>query len=164
MKPENVRGSSYSTQEFEKAFKVEYKLNAQYSWDSGYAISKYLAGLKGGKILGIKCHKCQRILLPPRAFCEECFIPIDEWIELKDSGVVNTFSISYVATDVTRLKEPQIPAVIEIDGASAGIAIMHLLGEVKPSDVKIGMRVKAMWKPPNEREGAITDIKYFKPE
>jgi len=23
--------------------------------------------------------------------------------------------------------------------------------------------VKAVWKPPEEREGAITDIKYFKP-
>jgi len=25
------------------------------------------------------------------------------------------------------------------------------------------MRVKAVWKPPEQREGAITDIKYFKP-
>jgi uncharacterized OB-fold protein len=29
--------------------------------------------------------------------------------------------------------------------------------------VKIGMRVQAVWKPENEREGAITDILYFKP-
>jgi uncharacterized OB-fold protein len=25
------------------------------------------------------------------------------------------------------------------------------------------MRVQAVWKPPEEREGAITDILYFKP-
>jgi uncharacterized OB-fold protein len=25
------------------------------------------------------------------------------------------------------------------------------------------MKVKAVWKPAEEREGAITDIKYFKP-
>jgi uncharacterized OB-fold protein len=41
--------------------------------------------------------------------------------------------------------------------------IMHLLGEVDPQKVKIGMRVQAVWKPPKEREGAITDILYFKP-
>jgi len=43
------------------------------------------------------------------------------------------------------------------------VGIMHLLGEVAPDDVKIGMRVKAVWKPPEEREGSILDIKYFKP-
>jgi uncharacterized OB-fold protein len=53
--------------------------------------------------------------------------------------------------------------VIDIDGASKGIGIMHLLGEVKPEEVKIGMRVKAVWKPAAERQGAITDIAYFKP-
>jgi len=56
-----------------------------------------------------------------------------------------------------------LPAVIEIDGASKGMGIMHLLGEVKPEDIKIGMKVKAVWKPESERTGSITDIEYFKP-
>ncbi|MCI0530723.1 MAG: DNA-binding protein, partial [candidate division Zixibacteria bacterium] len=58
---------------------------------------------------------------------------------------------------------PQMPAVIEIDGTSKTKGILHMLGEVNPKDVKIGMKVKAVWKFPREREGAITDIKYFKP-
>jgi hypothetical protein len=29
--------------------------------------------------------------------------------------------------------------------------------------LKIGMRVKAVWKPEQEREGAITDIRHWKP-
>ena len=41
--------------------------------------------------------------------------------------------------------------------------IMHKLGEVDPDAVKIGMRVQAVWKPEEEREGSITDILYFKP-
>ena len=40
---------------------------------------------------------------------------------------------------------------------------MHLLGEVEPDEVKIGMKVQAVWKPAKERVGAITDILYFKP-
>jgi len=163
MKPEIVKGKDLSKKEFESSVKVKYGLKAEYSYDSGYAISKYLKGLKEGKILGVKCHKCHRILVPPRSFCELCFIPIAEWIELKDTGTVNTFSISYVSADVTRLKDPEFPAVIEIDGASPGIGIMHMLGEVKQKDIKIGMKVKARWKPEKERIGAITDIKYFKP-
>ena len=40
---------------------------------------------------------------------------------------------------------------------------MHYFGEMKPEELKIGMKVKAVWKPEKERTGSITDIKYFKP-
>ena len=92
-----------------------------------------------------------------------CFKLIDGYTYVKDTGKVNTYSISYIAADASRVKEPTIVAVIELDGASPGIGILHVLGEVKPEEVKFGMRVKAVWKPPEQREGAITDIKYFKP-
>jgi len=62
-----------------------------------------------------------------------------------------------------RLEDPQLPAVIEIDGASSGMGIMHMLGEVDPQEIEIGMRVQAVWKPAEERVGSITDIAYFKP-
>lgn len=158
-----VRGTDLKKEDFEKVTKIEYRPKLEYAWDAGYAIGKFLQGLKDGKILGIRCRKCDRILVPPRAFCELCFVPLDDWVELKDTGRVNTFSISYISWDVKRLEKPQIPAVIEIDGASKGIGILHLLGEVKPEDVKVGMRVKAVWKKPEDRIGAITDILYFKP-
>ncbi|MCX7732143.1 MAG: Zn-ribbon domain-containing OB-fold protein [candidate division WOR-3 bacterium] len=137
--------------------------DARYGWDAGIAIGRYLAGLKNGIILGVHCKKCGRTMVPPRIFCEWCFRNVDEWVELQDTGKVNTFSLCYVTWDVKRIKEPQIPAVIEIDGASPGMGIMHLLGDVKPEMVRIGMKVKAVWKPVSEREGAITDIRYFKP-
>jgi hypothetical protein len=135
----------------------------RYAWDAGVAIGRYLAELKEGRIIGTKCRKCRRTVVPPRIFCEWCFRPMDEWVHLQDTGKVVTFSLCYVTWDVKRIEEPMLPAVIEIDGTSHGIGIMHLLGEVDPKEVKIGMRVKAVWKPPEEREGAITDIKYFRP-
>lgn len=86
-----------------------------------------------------------------------------EFIPLSDTGIVNTFSLCYVTWDVKRIENPEIPAVIEIDGASPLHGIMHMLGEVEPEDVYIGMRVQAVWKPAQDREGSITDILYFKP-
>ncbi|HEX78514.1 MAG TPA: Zn-ribbon domain-containing OB-fold protein [Dehalococcoidia bacterium] len=141
---------------------TEWHPNLKYAWDAGIGYGRYFAELKRGRIMGTKCHKCRRVLLPARAFCECCFRTVDEWIRLKDTGTVNTFSIAYTDSMANRIKEPQIPALIEIDG-SGGVAIMHLLGEVDPKQVKIGMRVKAVWKPEAEREGAITDIEYWKP-
>ncbi|GAB4296553.1 MAG: Zn-ribbon domain-containing OB-fold protein [Myxococcota bacterium] len=138
----------------------------EYAWDNGVAISAYLKGLKEGKIIASYCHKCGRIMLPPREFCELCWRTTDGKLEVKDTGTVETFSIARIHFDASRLKpgeKPQIPAVISIDGASEKMGILHLLGEVEPEDVKIGMKVQAVWKPAPEREGSITDIRYFKP-
>ena len=139
------------------------ELRGEFAWDTGIAIGRYLAGLKQGQILGARCNTCRTVVVPPRTVCEWCYRPMDYYISLQDIGVVNTFSLCYVTWDVQRIQEPEIPAVIEIDGASPLHGIMHLLGEVDPQKVHIGMRVKAVWKPPDERQGAVTDILYFKP-
>ncbi len=149
-----------------KVLTLHKKPNLKYAWDNGPAIDRYLAELKKGRIIARKCNKCRRIMIPPRMFCELCWRPTDEWVYVEDTGVVNTFSICYVNWDASRIKKgdkPHLPAVIEIDGASDGMGILHVLGEVEPDKVKIGMKVKAVWKKPEEREGAITDILYFKP-
>jgi uncharacterized protein len=149
-----------------KIFMTEDSLNCAYAWDTGVAINRYLSELKKGKIIATKCRKCSRTMLPPRLFCELCFVPVADWVQVMDSGVVNTFSICHVHWDASRIKEgekPYLPAVIEIDGASPGMGIMHLLDEVEPDQIKIGMKVKAVWKPEAERTGSITDIRYFKP-
>lgn len=135
----------------------------RYSWAAGVAISRFLNELKEGRIIGRKCFKCARTLVPPRMYCEQCFRPTDDWAFVKDTGTVNTYSISHVAADASRLKEPLLVAVVELDGASPGMGILHTLSEVEPSRVQIGMKVRAVWKPAGEREGAITDIRYFKP-
>jgi hypothetical protein len=134
----------------------------RYAWSTGTAMSRFLKELKNGKIIARKCHKCGHIVVPPRMYCELCFKPTDEWVYVKDTGTINTYSISYLAADATRLKEPILVAIIDLDGASKDMGIFHHLGEVKKEDIKFGMRVKAVWKPPKERTGAITDIKYFK--
>jgi uncharacterized OB-fold protein len=139
------------------------QLHGEFSWDTGVAIRSFLGGLKEGMILGSRCTTCRKVVLPPRTVCEWCFNPMDSYIQLSDIGTVNTFSLCYVTWDVKRIEEPQIPAVIEIDGASPLHGIMHLLGEADPEKVHIGMRVEAVWKPAEERQGSITDILYFKP-
>ncbi len=141
-------------------------LDCEYTWDAGVAIGRYLQELKNGRIIGRECDECRRILVPPRMFCEICWRPNDRWVYVKDTGTVNTFSICYVNWDASRIEPghpPHLPAVIELDGATKMIGIMHILGEVDPQAIKIGMKVKAVWKPEEERTGAITDIKYFKP-
>jgi uncharacterized OB-fold protein len=145
-----------------KVLSTYWKPKLEYGWDAGVAISRYLAGLKEGRIIGVSCECCRRVVVPPRVVCEWCWEPTDQWVYLEDTGTVNTYSICYIRWDASRAEEPQIPAVIEIDGADKA-GFLHLLDEVDPEDVEIGMRVQAVWKPAAERIGSITDIKYFKP-
>ena len=162
--PYTTAGHSLSEKDFREAVgAVDFQVEARYAWDAGVAVSRFLAGLREGRILARECRICRRVLVPPRMFCEECFRPTDRWEEVRDTGRVNTFSICYIRWDMVKLDEPEIPAVVEIDGASPGIGFMHKLGEVDPDDVRIGMDVEAVWKPEGEREGSILDIRYFRP-
>ena len=158
-------GREITTEEIRKGKVLEsiQKVEPRYNWAAGVAISRFLIELKNGKIIGRKCMQCKRILVPPRMYCEQCYRPTDEWVQVKDTGTVNTFSISHVGTDARRLKTPILVAVVDIDGASPGMGILHNLGEVERSKISVGMKVQAVWKGSEERQGAITDIRYFKP-
>lgn len=163
-----LRGTPLSSKDFKGEELIMYSdtLKSTYTWDLGVGLKRYLQELKRGRIIARECLSCKRILLPPRMFCELCFTPTHRWVYVKDTGVVNTYSICYVNWDASRLKtheSPYLPAVIVLDGASLGMGILHLLGEVKREEIHIGMRVKAIWKKRESREGSITDIMYFKP-
>ena len=144
---------------------TRYQTELSYSWSSGKAISRFLAGLREGELWGRRCSRCDRTLVPPRMYCEMCFRPTDDWVKLESRGRVVTYSVSYVNADATRRKgeEPILIAVIEIGGASPLMGILHLLGEVEADEVAVGMEVEAVWKPQGKRQGAITDIRYFRP-
>ncbi len=159
-----VRGTKLTSDEFHnKVIAVKHAPEIEYDWATGVAISKFLKGLKDGKIIGVYCDSCDRTVTPPRMFCEECFSPMSKYVDLPDTGIINTFSIAYIKTDASRVEKPQLPAVIDIDGTSISPSgFLHLLDEINPDDIKIGMKVKAVWKDAIDRTGAITDIKYFK--
>jgi uncharacterized protein len=147
-----------------KIFLTPYAPRLRYLWDTGEALGRYLKELRQGRLIARRCDGCQRIMIPPRMFCERCFRPTDEWVYLNDTGRILTFSLCYVTWDVRRLKQPQIPAVIEIDGASPGMGILHLVKTARPKQVRVGMSVRALWRTPSKRRGSITDIAYWEPD
>jgi uncharacterized protein len=55
---------------------------------------------------------------------------------------------------------PLIYALIRLDGADTDL--LHLLGGVSPEEVRIGMRVRAVFR--DDRHGNILDIEHFAPE
>ncbi|MBI2533834.1 MAG: Zn-ribbon domain-containing OB-fold protein [Deltaproteobacteria bacterium] len=161
----NFGGTSLDKRELArgKIFTESYAPKLRYRWDAGEAIGRYLEELKHGRLIARSCGQCARVMIPPRMFCECCFHSTDQWVYVKDTGKILTFSLCYVSWDVKRLKQPEIPAVIEIDGASPGMGILHVVKKIAPGKVGVGMAVRAVWKPKSKRVGSVTDIAYWEP-
>ena len=138
----------------------------RYAWDNGFAISTYLDGLKKGKIRGSLDSRTNRMMVPCRSFSEIADLaPVTNYFNLPDTGVVKTFTISHVNWDSSPLPKGKVNifAVIALDGIVEDMGLVHRLGDIDPEDVKIGMRVKAVWKSEAKRTGDILDIRYFAP-
>lgn len=89
---------------------------------AGRAASRFLAALRDdGVILASPCPSCGRVRVPPRSFCEDCFVPTsDDWVEVGPSGTIETFAITYASFPGYR-DPPHAIAYVRLDGADTAI-------------------------------------------
>jgi uncharacterized OB-fold protein len=136
------------------------RIKVPYTWSVGEVGSRFLTELKDNKkIWGTKCPLCDIVFVPPKKTCTYCFVPIHEWVQVKDEGVLETFTVIRYETDLIPRKTPQIIGIVVLDGADTGL--VHFIGDVPPDKLAAGMRVKAVFE--EDRKGHILDIKHFKP-
>ena len=136
------------------------RIELYWVYTSGAAGDAFFKKLKEeGKLIAAKCKKCGKVYFPPRIYCEFDFNET-EFVEISGEGKVIAFTVAKLDVYENPM-DPEIYAVIELDGTDG--RIIHLLGEVKPEDIYIGMRVKPVLKKKEEREGRISDILYYKP-
>jgi uncharacterized OB-fold protein len=140
---------------------VDSHVRLPYHYVAGDYRARYLQGLKDKKILGSRCTKTGKVFVPPLLASPESFAPADELVPVADRGVVTTFCIVNIPVIGRNLEIPYVAASVALDGAA--ISIFALIQECKPEDVRMGMRVEAVWKPDGERHGDYEDIQYFRP-
>jgi hypothetical protein len=120
-----------------------------------------LLGLAEGRLIGQRCPVCQKVYIPPRGACPTCGVPTAENVELPDSGIITTFCVVNVPYPGQRVQPPYVAASVLLDGAD--IAIQHLILGCDPGEVRMGMRVKAAWKPREQWGTTIENIDHFEP-
>lgn len=123
--------------------------------------SYYLRGLAEGRILGGRTDADGKVYVPPRGADPTDGRPTTEQVELPDTGIVTTYCIVNVPFLGQRITPPYIAAYVLLDGAD--IAFLHLILECDPTEVRMGMRVKAKWKPREEWGYTLENIEYFRP-
>ena len=87
--------------------------------------------------------------------------PTTDFVELPDKGTVTTFAIINIPFQGQRIKPPYVAAYVLLDGAD--IAFLHLVAEIDAHEVRMGMRVEAVWRPREEWGFGIDNIEYFRP-
>mgnify|MGYP003340744647 CR=1 FL=1 len=123
--------------------------------------SAFYRGLAEGRILGQRCPSCGKVYVPPRAACPTDGTPTDEEVELSDTGTVTTFCVVNVPFLGQKITPPYVSAYVLLDGAD--IAVLHLILDIPAEEVRMGMRVKAVWKPREEWGTTIENISHFAP-
>jgi uncharacterized OB-fold protein len=123
--------------------------------------SDFLRGLAEGRLLGQRCPACGKVYIPPRAACPTDGVPTTDEVELGDTGTVTTFCVVNVPFPGQRVTPPYVAAAVLLDGAD--IPFQHLILGCDPGEVRMGMRVAAVWRPRDQWGTTAENIDHFRP-
>jgi uncharacterized OB-fold protein len=123
--------------------------------------SSYLRALAEGRLLGQRCPECGKVYIPPRGACPTDGVPTTDEVELPGTGTVTTFCVVNMRYPGQRVPSPYVTASVLLDGAD--IPFQHLILGCPASEVRMGMRVAAVWKPRDEWGTTPENIDHFRP-
>ncbi len=132
-----------------------------YDYAASTEESKFFRGLAEGRILGQRCPACHKVYVPPRGACPVDGVPTTDEVELPATGTVTTYCIVNVPFLGQKITPPYVSAYVLLDGAD--IAFLHLILDIEADEVRMGLRVEAVWKPRDEWGTTIENISHFRP-
>jgi uncharacterized OB-fold protein len=133
----------------------------EYDYTPGRAMSAFLGQVVGGTVTGRGCGSCGKVYVPSREVCPRCGVPTERDVEVSDRGTISTFCVVNLPFAGQAVECPYVCASVLLDGSDT--PVFHLIQEADPQDVRMGMRVEAVWAEPGDREPTLGSIKYFKP-
>jgi len=144
-------------------FEVPWQLRVDYLFSYGEISRFFKEVVENKRLFATKCTKCQKVIMPPRGDCPECWAPT-EWIPLSGRGTVISCTYCFqagMAKVAEYLDLPIIFAIIKLDGADTYFYHVVDAEDKTIGSVKSGTRVKVVFR--EERKGTIADF-YFIPE
>ena len=140
--------------------RIKGPVRLEFTVGAGQTLSRFLAGVVEGRLLGRRCPQCTKVYVPPKGACPTCGVPMVDEVAVKDSGTLTTYCIVNVPFEGQTMKLPYVYGAILLDGCD--LPLLHLI-QVPADQVRMGMRVKAEWVPPEERKPTLESIKWFVP-
>ncbi len=101
-------------------------------------IEAYWEAANAGKLVMRSCTACGKLHYYPRGICPHCFSDKLDWKETKGTGTIYTYSVMRAA------KPSYVIAYVTLD---EGLSMMTNIVDCDPEKVKIGQKVKVVFKP-----------------
>ncbi|MBO0852965.1 MAG: OB-fold domain-containing protein [Nocardia sp.] len=136
-------------------------INLSYKHSASPAETAYLKALTEGKLIGGRADANSKVYFPPRGADPIDGRSTDEIVELPDTGTITTYCIVNVPFMGQKIKPPYVTAYVLLDGAD--IPVLHRVLGCDPSEVRMGMRVRAVWKPREEWGYTLENVDHFEP-
>lgn len=140
---------------------IQTPVRVEYTYSAGVATSRFLRGIAEGRIIGMRAGPNGKVYVPPRGADPAQALPFDREVQVSDKGTVTTFSIVRVPSENLSFRPPYACVAVLLDGAD--IPFWHVLQECPLEQVRMGMRVQAVWADPADLGPTLESIRYFKP-
>lgn len=136
------------------------KWEIPYLYSAGKTASRFFQELRDhAKLMGVRCPRCRRVLVPPRGFCERCFVPVEEWVEVGPRGKLEVFTVVMEAFEGFP-PPPYVIAFAKLDRADTSLCnFLELKFTTLDEALKklvIGAPIEVAFK--ERREGRMTDF------
>ena len=149
-----------SLRDVEAVRSVRTPARLEYRYTPGQAATRFLRGVAQKKIIGERAPG-GKVYVPPRGSDPQLGVPTVEQVELAHRGTVTSFCVVNVQFYGSVMEIPYVSALIKLDGSD--LPIMHLIQECPTDDVRIGLRVEAVWVDDADVGPTLESIRYFRP-
>jgi hypothetical protein len=121
--------------------------------------ARFARGLLAGRIVGQRSPATGKVTVPGRGYDQVGGVELTEAddVEVADRGTVASYTvITPIAYYGQQETEPYIRAAILLDGADTPLTGVDVR-DVPVADFRVGLRVRAVWRPPGERDVSALD-------
>ena len=132
-------------------------IRIEMTYRPGEAAEPFLLGTQRRELLGRRCSQCEKVYLPPRGVCAMCGAEFtDEQVECGPEGTVATYLVVNVPFASQEIDPPYTAVEVLFDGAH--ITSQFLLLGTDVDDVRIGMRVRAVWDDADDLQPTLSNV------
>lgn len=139
--------------------RIRTPMRLDYQIQAGTDQSRFLQALTEKRIVGRRA-PTGKVYVPPVGACPVTGLAMEEEVELSHVGTVVNFCIINIPFEGQRLKPPYATGTILLDGSD--LPLFHIIGG-DVEEVRMGMRVKALWVPDEELAPTLESILRFEP-
>tara|TARA_Y100000588_G_scaffold364066_1_gene427352 strand:- start:568 stop:1173 length:606 start_codon:yes stop_codon:yes gene_type:complete len=146
----------------ERVQSVRTPIRLEYDYRPSAAAESYLRAYEDRRIIGHRSPVDGAVFIPPRGVDPRHGTATTDEVELPDTGHVGNFCVTHLPIPGRKdLELPYVSAWIHLDGAAVGF--LGLVRGCATDEVRIGMRVRAVWKPDDELGATAENILHWEP-